>query len=147
MNDIMKQIERYLKEFLGDRYHYDPEEEAFVVFYGSTVIRISTIPFGNSFLVETMAFVVQDVEATPELMEHLLFLNYRIPLGAFSLVDSDIFYSHAILADHLSLDELEMSIAVVARMADDEDDYIVLKYGGERAIDKLARPTQPRAVT
>lgn len=145
MKEVMKKIQTYLDDFFEKKYDFDEQEEAFVVFYGSTVLKISPIYVGDHILVEIMAFVVQDVEPTPELMEHLLFLNYKIPVGAFSLVGKDVFYSHTILADQLSGDALKTSLAVVADMADDEDDYITMKYGGKRAIEKLAQPRKPRS--
>jgi len=144
METLLKKIEGYLKDFIGDSIAYDAEEEAYVVFYGSTVVKISPLPFGDEKLVEIMAFVVQDVNPTQDLMEHLLFLNYKIPVGAFSLVGRDIFYSHAVLARQLTPDVLKVSMSVVASVADEEDDYIVLKYGGKRAIEKVAQPKESR---
>lgn len=139
-----QQIGEYLNTFFKGKYQWEAEEKSYFVTYGSTLIRISVLPFGNHQLVEFMAYVAQGVDPTEELMRHLLFLNYKIPIGAFSLVDEDVFYSHAILLDTLTKDEFLTSLAVVARVADDEDDFIVLTYGGNRAIDQVARPSRSR---
>jgi hypothetical protein len=46
-------------------------------------------------VIEILAFVVQGVEQTFELMAELLRLNSEVPLGAFSMCGQDIFYSHS----------------------------------------------------
>ncbi len=53
------------------------------------------------------------------------------------MVNNDVFYSHAFLGRKLDPDQLIASLDVVAMVADEYDDRIVSKYGGERAVDRL----------
>ncbi len=84
-----------------------------------------------------MAYCVQDVEVDEDLLRGLLELNHKLPFGSFSLVGSDIFFSHSLFGRTLERANLLNAIAAVATISDDYDDRIVAKYGGERALDRI----------
>jgi hypothetical protein len=89
-----------------------------------------------------LAFCVQDVEPTFELMQELLRLNAEVPLGAFSMVDRDIFYSHSFLGRRLRPEQLIASLDSVASISDLYDEQLVAKYGGETALERLRSNAQ-----
>jgi len=67
----------------------------------------------------------------------LLELNHELPVGAFSLIGDDIFYSHSIFGSALTPKNLLGAIAAVANVADDYDDRLGAKYGGQTALDRI----------
>lgn len=117
----------------------NPDDGQFYVRYGSTVLEVSIEPYGpEEAIVVVMAFCVQAVRIEEDLLLALLDLNQRLPIGAFSLVDNDVFYSHAIFGRSLDRNSLLGSIAAVANIADEYDDRIVSKFGGQTASQRLA---------
>jgi hypothetical protein len=58
--------------------------------------------------------------------------------GAFGIDDEgDVIFEHTIVGSTCDQKELESSVIHVARTADDYDDIIVEKWGGERALDQI----------
>jgi hypothetical protein len=143
------QVKTFLDE-LVDEYFDDAEHCDFYVKYGSTVLEISIDPYEeDNAVVEILAFCVQGVDPSRELMGELLKLNAEIPLGAFSLVDDNVFYSHSFLGRQLQAEQLVASLGSVATISDDWDEKIVAKYGGETALERLrsVSKTPPPAST
>src|ERR671939_2116325 len=84
---VKSHLDDLVEEHLDDAAHCD-----FYLKYGSTVLEISIEPYEeDDAVVEILAFCVQGVEPTFELMQELLRLNAEVPLGAFSMVGNDIF--------------------------------------------------------
>ena len=67
------------------------------------------------------------------------FFPSETPLGAFSLVDNDIFYSHSFLGRRLRPEQLIASLGSVASVSDLYDEKLVAKYGGETALEHLRK--------
>ena len=88
-------------------------------------------------MISILAFCVQGVEPTFELMQELLLLNSEVRLGAFSMVDNDIFYSHSFLGRRLRPEQLIASLGSVASVSDLYDEKLVAKYGGATALECL----------
>src|SRR5436309_6696204 len=147
--EVYRQVKSYLDELVDE--HFDDAEHCdFYLKYGSTVLEISIEPYEtDDAVVEILAFCVQDVEPSFELMRELLQLNSEVALGAFSLVGRDVFYSHSFLGRRLQAEQLIASLEIVATIADEYDEQIVQKYGGATALDSLRRakrrPSQPLA--
>src|SRR3954452_6462416 len=99
--EVYRQVKSYLDELVDE--HFDDAEHCdFYLKYGSTVLEISIDPYEeDDAVIEVLAFCVQGVEPTFELMQELLLINSKTPLGAFSLVGGDIFYSHSFLGRRL----------------------------------------------
>lgn len=144
--EVYRQVKAYLDELVDE--HFDDAGHCdFYLKYGTTVLEISIEPFEeDDAVVEVLAFCVQGVEPSFELMQELLHLNSEVPLGAFSMVGHDIFYSHAFLGRRLRPEQLIASLDVVAAISDEYDDQLVQHYGGETALEHLrnhARPVSP----
>jgi len=130
-------VERYLGELFEDPF-LDPDNGHFYVAYGSTVLELSVEPYGpEETIVLVTAYCAQGVEPEEDLLLGLLELNHELPVGGFSLVGQDVFYSHALFGKTLDRKNLLGAIAAVATISDDYDDRIVAKYGGQTALDRI----------
>src|SRR5438874_8844900 len=133
--EVYRQVKSYLDELVDE--HFDDAQHCdFYLKYGSTVLEISILPFQeDDAVIEILAFCVQSVEPSFELMQELLRLNSEVPLGAFSLVGRDIFFSHAFLGRRMRPEQYMASLERVATISDEYDDKLVEQYGGETALE------------
>jgi hypothetical protein len=135
--ETFNKVREYLDELFEEPYH-DPENDHFYVRYGTTVLEISVEPYGpDEAVVTIMSYCVQDVEMQEDLLVGLLELNHQLPCGSFSVVGNDIFFAHSLYGKNLEPRDLLRAINSVATLADDYDDRIVAKYGGQTALDKI----------
>lgn len=135
--EIHDSVKKYLDELFEDPY-LDPENGHFYVGYGSTVLEISVEPYGpKETIVSVTAYCVQGVEPRESLLLGLMELNHDLPVGSFSLVGSDLFFSHSLYGRAIDRSNLLGTIAAVANVSDDYDDKIVAKYGGQTALDRI----------
>ena len=135
--ETFNKVQEYLGELFEDPYH-DPENDHFYVRYGTTVLEISVEPHGpEEAIVRIMSYCVQDVEMDEELLLGLLELNHQLLCGSFSVVDNDIFFAHSLYGKGLEPRDLLRAITSVATLADDYDDKIVARYGGQTALEKI----------
>jgi hypothetical protein len=83
--EVYREVKSYLDELVEE--HFDDASHCdFYLKYGSTVLEISIDPYEeDDAVIEVLAFCVQGVEPTFELMQELLRLNSEVPLGAFSM--------------------------------------------------------------
>jgi adenylate cyclase len=135
--EVYRQVKSYLDELVDE--HFDDAEHCdFYLKYGSTVLEISIDAYEeDDAVIEILAFCVQGVEPGFELMQELLRLNAEVSLGAFSMVESDIYYSHSFLGRRLRPDQLIASLDSVATISDTYDEQIVNRFGGKTALDSL----------
>jgi hypothetical protein len=135
--EVYRQVKSYLDELVDE--HFDDAAHCdFYLKYGSTVLEISIEPYeDDDAVIEVLAFCVRGVEPTFELMSDLLRLNSEIPLGAFSMVGKDVFYSHSVLGRHVHPEQFIASLNSVATISDEYDEKLVGRYGGETAADHL----------
>jgi len=140
--EVYRQVKSYLDELVDE--HFDDADHCdFYLKYGSTVLEISIHPYEeDDAVIDVLAFCVQGVDPTFECMQELLRLNAEVPLGAFSMVGHDIFFSHAFLGRRLRGEQLIASLSSVASIADDYDEQLVEKYGGETALEHLRTNAQ-----
>lgn len=135
--ETFAKVKEYLGELFEEPYH-DPENDHFYVRYGTTVLEISVEPHGpEESVVHIMSYCVQDVELADDLLLGLLELNHQMVCGAFSLVGNDIFFAHSLYGRSLEPRDLLRAITSVAEVADDYDDRIVAKYGGQTALERI----------
>src|SRR5206468_11974904 len=134
--EVYRQVKSYLDELVEE--HFDDAEHCdFYLKYGSTVLEISIDPYEeDDAVIEVLAFCVQGAEPSFELQHELLRVNAELPIGAFSMVDRDIVFSHSFLGRRLMPEQLIASPHAVANISDEFDERIVAKYGGETAIDR-----------
>jgi hypothetical protein len=135
--EVYRQVKTYLDELVDE--HFDDAEHCdFYLKYGTTVLEISIHDYEeDDAVIEVLAFCVQGVEPTLELMRELLAFNSQVPLGAFSMVSNDIFYSHSFLGRRMPAEQFIASLDSVAAISDLYDEQLVAKYGGETALDCL----------
>jgi hypothetical protein len=135
--ETFHKLKEYLSELFDEPY-YDPENNHFYVRYGTTVLEISVDPYGEEeSVVSIMSYCVQDVEVEEELLVGLLELNHQLTCGHFSLVGTDIFFAHTLFGKNLDARDLLRAITAVATVADDYDDRIVQRYGGQTALERI----------
>jgi len=136
--ETFDKLREYLSDLFEEEPYHDPESNHFYVRYGTTVLEISVDPYGSDEAVVTvMAYCVQDVELEEDLLLGLLELNHQISCGSFSLVGNDIFFAHSLFGRSLEPRDLLRTITSVATVADDYDDRIVARYGGQTALEKI----------
>jgi hypothetical protein len=137
-----KKVKSYLKAIYKKNYSYMVLEidDTFIVRRGSAAVHVSVIPLNKEdCLVRALAYVVQGAKLTPKLLDYLMRLNVRHPVGAFGLIfDNTITYGHSINGAHLDQNELRTTVATVAYVADEMDDAIRKLAGGMRAVDANA---------
>lgn len=135
--EVYRQVKSNLDELVDE--HFDDAEHCdFYLKYGSTVLEISIDPYeDDDAVIEVLAFCVQGVEPSFELMRDLLRFNSEVPLGAFSMVGKDIFFSHSFLGRRLPPEQLIASLESVATISDEYDEKLVANYGGETALERL----------
>jgi hypothetical protein len=106
---------------------------------GSACVLVEVLPWGDDdAVVNTRSYVVTNVDLSPELMHYLLRENDRLLFGAFGIdADGDIFLNHAIVGSECDRPELEASVQAVLSLADEYDDAIVSRWGGQRAVDRV----------
>jgi hypothetical protein len=135
--EVYRQVKTYLDELVDE--HYDDAEHCdFYLKYGSTVLEISIDPYEeDDAVIEVLAFCVQGVVPTFELTKELLELNTQVPLGAFSMQGTDIYFSHSFLGRRLRPEQMIASLDSVASISDLYDDKIVSSFGGQTALERL----------
>jgi hypothetical protein len=135
--ETYRRVQDYLPDFFDDLYH-DEDDGHFYVRYGTTVLEISVEAYGPKEAVVTiMSYCVQGVDVSEELMTTLLELNHVQPFGAFSMVDNDVFFSHSMFGRDMQPRSLLGAIAAVADVADESDDRIVDRFGGQTALERI----------
>jgi len=140
--EVYRQVKSYLDELVDE--HFDDAEHCdFYLKYGSTVLEISIDPYEeDDAVIEVLAFCVQGVEPSFEMTRELLRINSEVPLGAFSLVGKDIFYSHSFLGRRMPPEQFIASLASVASISDEYDEKLIARYGGETALDRIRSRTR-----
>ena len=135
--EVYRTVKGYLDELVDE--HFDDADHCdFYLKYGSTVLEISIEAYEeDDAVIEILAFCVQGVEPTFELMHELLKLNSDGRMGAFSMVDNDIFYSHSFLGRRLRPEQLIASLGNVASISDLYGEKLAARYGGETALERL----------
>ena len=135
--ETFRKVKEYLGELFEEPYH-DPDNDHFYVRYGTTVLEISVEAYGpEEAMVTIMSYCVQDVEVEDDLLLGLLELNHQLLCGSFSVVGNDIFFAHSLFGSSLEPRDLLRAITSVATLADDYDDRIVARYGGQTALEKI----------
>lgn len=117
------------------------DENLYVVKQGSAYVMINIVPWGDDkAMVRCVAQLVKGVRMDGELALQLLQLNSHLRFGAFAYDPSErlVLFIHSILGGTtLDPDELNATVADVALIADEYDDRLAQKYGGQRMRDLL----------
>ncbi len=135
--EAFEKVRDYVDELIDEPY-FDDETGHFYGRYGSTVLEVGVEPYGPAeATVQVTAYCAQGVRVDETLTEGLLALNHSLPVGAFSLVGDDVFFSHSVFGRGIQPRDFLGAVAAVATVADEYDDRIVAEYGGETALERI----------
>ncbi len=129
-----------MKEMFGEQVMLHKEAPKMAVTVGSALAEVMIYPWSeDESIIVTFSYVVTGAEVVPELMHFLLQENNNLLFGAFALdKDNDIVYSHSIIGSTCEKNELRASVMAVAKTADDYDNKIISRFGGQSAADRLS---------
>jgi hypothetical protein len=117
------------------------DDNLFTVKQGSTFVMISVVAWGkDKALVRCVAQLVKGVRMDGDLARQLLELNAHLRFGAFAYDPEGelVLFLHSILGGAtLDPEELIATLRDVAVIADEYDDRIIKKYGGQTMRDLL----------
>lgn len=136
------------KTLSGSPAYRKVDDSLYAVKQGSCYVMINVVPWGNDrALVRCTAQLVKGVDMDGALAMQLLELNLHLRFGAFGY-DPDgslVVFQHAILGGAtLDAEELIATVRDVALVADEYDDRIIRKYGGQSMKDLLEEAAMER---
>jgi hypothetical protein len=124
------------------------DDSLYVIKQGSAYVMISVVPWGdNKAMVRCASQLVKGVDVDGPLARQLLELNGHLRFGAFAIdpADHTVLFTHTILGGTtLDPEELMATLRDVALIADEYDDKLMKKYGGQRMIDLLEEAAMER---
>lgn len=134
-----EKISPWMKELFGEFAVAREDAPVFGVRVGSAVAQTVVFPWGDDdATICTRAYVVMGAELTLDLMRYLLRKNADMRFGAFGIDDDgDIFFEHTVVGSTCDKNELRASVLAVVATADNFDDEIVARWGGQRALDRV----------
>ena len=135
---VYDKVAQILKDEFGKTATARDDGPSFVLRNGSAYVQVTVTPINEQYTtVRAHSWVVTGVENTPELLQYLLKENLNVRFGAFGVDDvGDICFTHAILGETLETPTLMYTLMGVASVADDYDDKIMGRFGGQRASDR-----------
>lgn len=117
------------------------DDKLYVIKQGSAYVMVNIVPWGEEkAMVRCVAQLVKGILMDGELAMQLMQLNAHLRFGAFAYdpVDNLVLFVHSILGGTtLDSDELLATLRDVALIADEYDDRLVTKYGGQRMQDVI----------
>jgi len=117
------------------------DDSLYVIKQGSAYVMISVLPWGaDRACLRCTAQLVKGIAIDSKLALELLELNAYLRFGAFAYdpQQETVLFVHSMLGGHtLDRDELTAALHDVALIADEYDDKLVAKYGGQRMLDLL----------
>jgi hypothetical protein len=124
------------------------DDTLYVIKQGSAYVMISVVPWGdNKAMVRCTSQLVKGVDVDGPLAKQLLELNGHLRFGAFAWDPGEhtVLFTHTILGGTtLDSEELMATLRDVALIADEYDDKLMKKYGGQRMIDLLEEAAMER---
>lgn len=134
-----EKIKPWVKEIFGDFAMERQDSPAFGIMIGTAYAQTGVFPWGkDDATITTRSYVVTGTDLTNDLMLFLLNENDRMRFGAFGVdADKDIFFEHTIVGSTCDKEELKASILAVVMTADQYDEKIVSKWGGQTARDRM----------
>lgn len=143
---LQSKIQDYLRQTIGS--YQVLKDGSSSVQYGSTRVIITAHELGTSgrTLVNIFAFVAYGVNVSDELYRYLMDINKNIIFAKFFVVEEQrlVICQETLLGDKMDSEELAVSVAAVAQLADEYDDKIAERFNGkttqqfEREAQKLA---------
>jgi hypothetical protein len=149
MNVAERKTCQLIESTLGDHKAFRKvEDKMYVVKQGSSYVMVSVVPWGSDrALVRCVAQLVRGVRMEQELALQLLSLNAVLRFGAFAFSKEGnvVLFLHSILGGKtLDQEELLATIRDVALIADDWDDKIIARFGGQTMQDLIEESAMAR---
>ena len=141
-NDVHAKAYEHVKQLMAELYgetcSVNDDFPAFSLDAGTSMVRVVVLPRDDTdACVQVFAWVIIGAELTPDLMKYLLRKNYEFLFGGFGIdSEGDIFFKHTILANDIDKSELRATIGAVRFSADEQDDEIQKRWGGQRLADR-----------
>jgi hypothetical protein len=137
--DCYNQVAVWLRELFGKLPCARPDFPGLGIFLNSALVEVLVYSWGEEdATINTRSYVVTETNLTPELMRFLLQENVKMQFGAFGADEAgNVLFEHTIVGSTCDRKELEASVKAVLEVADEYDDYIVGKWGGKRALDRM----------
>ena len=126
------------------------DDSLYVIKQGSAYVMINVVPWGdNKAMVRCTSQLVKGIDVDGSLAKQLLERNGHLRFGAFSYdpAEHTVLFHHTILGGTtLDPEELVATLRDVALIADEYDDKLVKKYGGQRMTDLLEEAAMERII-
>jgi len=134
-------VARILAEEFGRSAGPDADQPEFTIIHGSATIRIAVTAVSETFSDVTIrSWVVLRAAPTVELYAFLLEANHDRRFGAFSIDDDGVIaFTARLLGESCDTHALMFALRDVMEAADEYDEVIVQRFGGERPKD-LPKP-------
>jgi hypothetical protein len=117
------------------------DDALYVIKQGSAYVMVNIVPWGkDKAMVRYTAQLVKGIKVDGPLALQLLELNGFLRFGAFAWdpTNETVLFTHTILGGTtLDPEELVATLHDVALIADEYDDKLMDKYGGQRMLDLL----------
>ncbi len=109
------------------------------LFMNSALVEVLVYPWeDDDATINVRSYVVTGANLSEDLLRFLLQENTDMRFGAFGVDnDGNILFEYTTLGSACSQKELETAVKAVLSVADDYDDAIVEKWGGQRALDRM----------
>ena len=142
-NDLRPKVHQWLSEMFKGVEQRD-SGVLFVPGFGSTALFVSVedVFRDQHVLVRVDAPILLDVPVTNELLQYMGMKSNDFVFGSFTLLlDSDaartgiLAFRQTLLGDALDKVELEVATTIVALTADELDDNLQRRFGGQRYYD------------
>ena len=133
----LDKISGWIQEQFSHVPHEPLDEPGFGLFMGSAWVEVKVQPWKEDTIINVSSSVVSGAKVDLDLLQFLLQENDELVFGAFSMDEvGTIRFQHTIVGSTCDREELQASVEAVLEVADDYDDRIVDKWGGQRALDK-----------
>lgn len=135
---IYERIRPMMKEIFGEMISEKAEAPVFAIQVGSAYTVVAVQPWReDEAILAAWSWVVTGAEMTPDLMQFLLNANMGVMFGAFAVDEAgDIMFRNSIVGSTCDRAELKHLVMAVMATADEFDDQIVARWGGQRAVDR-----------
>jgi hypothetical protein len=137
--ETYEKVAPWVTDIFGDFASVNDDGPTFGIMVGTAYAQMGVFPWGkDDATITTRSYVVTGTELTPDLMLFLLSENDKMRFGAFGVdKDKDVFFEHTIVGSTCDREELKASIMAVIMTADQYDEQIVAKWGGQTARDRI----------
>lgn len=121
-----QKIEGYMKDLFHD--HEVIKIDDFYTFtFGSISVTVQVLPWhSEDILVKVYSYLgEEEVQLSADLSAELLRLNATIPFGSFGVTfEGQAVFSYSLAAANLDANEFQAAVQMVAKTADDYDEYV-----------------------